>query len=93
MIAGTLVALGRLAPGAGRWLKRGSIVALGGIDTPASYRYACTYQPPHVKQILTHLRTRYGVPVTPAQIGGHYRRYSGDMSELGRGEILEWTTG
>lgn len=92
MIAGTFVAMGRLAPDAGRWMKRGSIIALGGVEISATYRYACTYRPPHVRQILNYLRGRYGVPVTPAHVGGAFRRYSGDLAEQGKGEILEWTT-
>ena len=41
--------------------------------------------------MLTRLRARYRLPVKRAHLTGLYRRYSGDMAELGKGEILEWT--
>jgi hypothetical protein len=75
----------------GRWTKRGSIVALAGITIPSTFRYACTYQPVHLRLTLLRLRTRYGLPVTPLHLNGFYRRYSGDLGDLGRGEILAWT--
>ena len=31
-----------------------------------------------------------GVPVADRYIGGRYERYSGDLAELGKGEILQW---
>lgn len=90
MIAGTVVLFGQAGPGVGRFLKRGSIVALGRIERPATFRYACTYRPPHVALLLTYLRSRAGVPVPDRYITGRYERYSGDMAELGSGEILQW---
>ena len=91
MIAGSLVVAGRAGRGAGLWLKRGSLVVLGGVEPPSSYRFACTYRPPHLGLVLTRLRDQYGAPLTKRQITGQYRRYSGDLAELGKGEILEWT--
>ena len=90
MIAGTLVVFGRTGERAGRGSKRGSIVALGGIEVPVTYWYACTYEPPHVRLLLTYLRRRYGLNVEDRMIGGRYRRHCGDAGNPGRGEILEW---
>ena len=90
MIAGTVVVFGKAGPGAGRFLKRGSIVALASIDRPATFRYACTYRPPHVGLLLRYLRGRAGVPVADRYVAGKYERYSGDLAELGKGEILQW---
>jgi formylmethanofuran dehydrogenase subunit C len=90
MIAGTVVVSGTAGPGAGRFLKRGSIVALGDIEPPATFRYACTYQPPHVALLLRYLRLRCGVDVAEQRLTGRYDRYSGDLAELGKGEILRW---
>ena len=90
MIAGTVVVFGKAAAGAGRFLKRGSLVALGAIERPATFRYACTYRPPHLPVLLRYLRARYGLAVAEPQITGRYARYSGDLAELGRGEILQW---
>ena len=91
MIAGTLVAFGDVGPFPGLWSKRGSIVALGRLDVPATYHYACTYQPPHLRLLLRRLETRYHLPVEPRHFAGFYHRYSGDLAELGKGEILTWT--
>jgi len=90
MIAGTAVVFGKAGPGAGRFLKRGTIVALGAIDRPATFQYACTYRPPHIPLLLGYLRARYGLPVSDRQLHGRYDRYSGDMAEIGKGEILRW---
>ena len=91
MIAGTIVAFGPLGPTAGLWSKRGSLVALGTATIPSTYRYACTYQPIHLRLLFTRLRERYRLPVEERHVSGRYRRYSGDLADLGKGEILEWT--
>ncbi len=85
------MAFGALGAAAGLWSKRGTIVALGDVAIPPTYRYACTYQPTHLRVVLTRLRTVYGLPVDERHLSGHYRRYSGDLAELGKGEILAWT--
>lgn len=90
MIAGTLVVLGTTGNRPGRGNRRGTIVGLGGITPPDTYRYACTFRPPHLRVLLLHLRRRHGVAVTDAALGGRYRRFCGDLGEPGRGEILEW---
>jgi formylmethanofuran dehydrogenase subunit C len=91
MIAGTLLALGPVGelPGIGN--KRGSIIAAGGIDVPASYRLACSYEPPHVRLLLTSLQRRFGFPCDPGVLAGRFDRYCGDAGDPGKGEILVWT--
>jgi formylmethanofuran dehydrogenase subunit C len=91
MIAGTVIVLGDTGPAPGLWSKRGSIVALGPIEIPPTYRYACTYQPDHLRLTLLRLRKRYDLAVDERYVSGYYRRYSGDLADLGRGEILAWT--
>jgi formylmethanofuran dehydrogenase subunit C len=91
MIAGTVVVFGSAGADPGLWSKRGTVVALGRITPPATYVYACTCQPAYLRLLLTRLRVRYGLPVRPRHLNGLYRRYSGDMAELGKGEILVWT--
>jgi formylmethanofuran dehydrogenase subunit C len=90
MIAGTLVVFGSTGYAAGRRSKRGSIVAIGGIDVPATYRYACTFRPPHVRLVMTYLSRRYGFAVDERVLDGRYRRYCGDAGDPGKGEILQW---
>ena len=90
MIAGSLIVLGRAGDGPGRHSKRGSILVVGGVAVPATYRYACTYRPPHVQLTMTYLRRRYGLRIDDRVVGGRYRRYCGDEGDPGKGEILEW---
>lgn len=90
VIAGTLVVLDDIGPEAGRGNKRGSLVAGGAIEVPASYRYACTYEPPYLRLLARYLRSR-GVDVT--RLEGPYRRYCGDAGALGKGEILHRAPG
>lgn len=92
MIAGSVVILGDATGEVGRWSKRGSIVALGTVKVPITYRYACTYQPVHVRLTLRRLRARYSLPLEDRHVVGRYRRYSGDLADIGRGEILAWST-
>ena len=90
-IAGTVLVFGNAGRSPGLGSKRGSVVALGRIEIPPTYRYACTYQPDHLRLTLLRLRARHGIKVEDRHVTGLYRRYSGDMGELGRGEILAWT--
>jgi formylmethanofuran dehydrogenase subunit C len=92
MIAGTVVVFGPAGADTGLWSKRGSVVALGSITAPPTYFYACTCQPVYLRLLLTRLRSTYGLPVRTRHLNGSYRRYSGDMAESGKGEILEWTS-
>jgi len=90
MIAGTVVVFGQAGTDSGLWSKRGTLLAFGRITIPVTYTYACTYQPVHLRLLLSRLRSRFGLPVRPRHLNGFYRRYSGDMAELGKGEILTW---
>ena len=91
MIAGTVIACGRTGPSPGLGSKRGSVVALGETEIPPTYRYACTYRPEHLRLTFLRLRVQYDFPVEERHLTGFYRRYSGDLADLGRGEILAWT--
>jgi formylmethanofuran dehydrogenase subunit C len=91
MIAGTVIVFGNTGTAPGRWSKRGSIVALGPVTIPPTYRYACTYRPDHLRLTLLRLRRRFDLAIEERYISGFFRRYSGDLADLGKGEILEWT--
>jgi len=90
MIAGNIIVSGAMGEGVGVGNKRGTIVALGGVRVPPTYAFACTYRPPHLSLMLLSLRARFDLPVDDAHLHGLYRRYSGDLAEIGKGEILEW---
>ena len=89
MIAGSLFVCGRLGARAGAGMKRGSIVALGGLGASLlpTFRYACYYHPTFLPLYLRHLQ-EWGMPVTLQQVEGLYRRYTGDITTVGKGEIL-----
>jgi formylmethanofuran dehydrogenase subunit C len=95
MIAGSIVVLGELGIRTGTAMKRGTIIAYGGNDSPPpllpTFRFDCTYRPPWIELYLRQL-ARWGFAVPDAFHGGVYRRYSGDLTELGKGEILAWTS-
>ena len=90
LIAGTVIVLGRVGMEPAFASKRGSLVVCGGVEVPVTYRYACDYEPPHVRLMLTHVTRRYGVTIAPGVVGGRYRRYCGDAGTVAKGEILEW---
>src|SRR2546427_12750772 len=88
MIAGTAVVFGETGSDAGRWTKRGSIVACGPVARPATFRYACTYRPPHVRLLLLYLRERRGVGVARRWVTGGDEPHCGGPAELGKGGKL-----
>jgi formylmethanofuran dehydrogenase subunit C len=87
MLAGTLLVFGRvgLRPGAG--LKRGSIVAFHPLELLPTFRFDCRYKPGFLRLVLQSLRQR-GLDIRDEFMSGYYRRYSGDLTALGKGEIL-----
>jgi formylmethanofuran dehydrogenase subunit C len=87
MLAGTVVVLGQLGWRAGAGMKRGTIVSCRPAELLPTFSYACSYRPVLLRLLLAHLRAR-GLPVTDAQLGGRYRRWSGDAVEMNRGEVL-----
>jgi formylmethanofuran dehydrogenase subunit C len=89
IIAGTVIVLGDTGAEPATGSKRGSLVVGGRVEVPETYRYACTFDAPHVRLALTHVARRYGVHVDPRFVTGPYRRYSGDAGTVARGEILQ----
>lgn len=93
MLAGTIL-LGT-APQCplGVGMKRGTIVLLE--PPPANtlfpgphFDYAVRYEPTFLRVLLKHLEQTAGWPVSAPLLAASYDRYSGDMLEGGRGEIL-----
>jgi len=52
-----------------------------------TFRYNCAYRPTFLRYYLRRLH-EWGLPVTPEQVEGIFRRYTGDITTLGKGEIL-----
>lgn len=93
IIAGTVIVIGDIGTEPAHGNKRGTLVGGDGVDVPVTYRYACDYEPPHVRLALTYLDRRYALSIYPRRIDGRYRRYCGDAGTVAKGEILEWLPG
>ncbi|HKV52283.1 MAG TPA: formylmethanofuran dehydrogenase subunit C [Gemmatimonadaceae bacterium] len=88
MIAGNVIVLGSAGEDAGRFNKRGTIAVFGRVSIPPTYRFACTYRPPHIAVTVVHLRSHRGLAIADDTPTTRFHRYGGDLAELGRGEIL-----
>jgi formylmethanofuran dehydrogenase subunit C len=91
MLAGTVVVLGSLGirPGAG--MKRGTIVAQTAPALLPTFKFDCEYRPTWLSVYWRRLHD-WSFSVPEELLNGRYRRYSGDFTELGKGEILVWTS-
>jgi formylmethanofuran dehydrogenase subunit C len=88
MIAGSIIVLGQLGARAGAGNKRGSIVVFGGSpEILPTYRYECTLRPVFLRYYLQRLR-EWGLSAPMELADGNFRRYSGDLTSVGKGEIL-----
>jgi len=88
MIAGSIFVFGRLGARAGAGMKRGTIVALADhAELLPTFRYDCRFQPVFLCHYLLRLR-EWGLPIGDEYFEGFYRRYHGDVTALGKGEIL-----
>lgn len=87
MLAGTLIALGGIGAEAGLGNKRGSLVSGRAVEPLASYSFATRFRPPALGLQLRRVR-ELGLTVDGALLHGMWARWSGDRTELGRGEIL-----
>ena len=87
MLAGTVIALGGIGPEAGLGNKRGSLVSGRPVEVLPPYAFATRFRPPALGLQLLRAR-ELGVTVDDALLRGAWARWSGDRTELGRGEIL-----
>jgi formylmethanofuran dehydrogenase subunit C len=87
MLAGTLIALGGIGEEAGLGNKRGSLVSGRPLEPLPAYAFAARFQPPALRLQLRRAR-ELGLTVADALVRGTWARWSGDRTELTRGEIL-----
>lgn len=90
MIAGTLIVGGDLGPHPGLLMRRGTLLAGGRLELLPTFRYACAYRPGFLPLLMRSLE-RQGFEPARRLATGHVRLFAGDFTELGRGEILQWT--
>jgi len=88
MIAGSIIVSGRLGARTGAGMKRGTIVALADhAELLPTFRYDCRFQPTFLRYYLLQLQA-WGMSIGDEYFEGFYRRYNGDVTALGKGEIL-----
>jgi formylmethanofuran dehydrogenase subunit C len=87
MLAGTVIALRGIGAEAGLGNKRGSLVSGTAVAPLPGYAFASRFHPPALGLQLRRVR-ELGLSVGDALLWGTWARWSGDRTELGRGEIL-----
>ncbi|MGH7194089.1 MAG: formylmethanofuran dehydrogenase subunit C [Candidatus Saccharimonadales bacterium] len=90
MKGGSLFLLSGAEIRTGAWMSRGTIVSLAPLRLLPTFSYACTYQPPFLRLYARHLAT-WGITLPHDGAAGVYRRYTGDTSVPGKGELLIWS--
>ncbi|MEW6622982.1 MAG: formylmethanofuran dehydrogenase subunit C [Bacillota bacterium] len=91
MLGGTLVLAGGCGYGVGAQMSRGSIISLEEVEILPTFHYCCTYEPVLIN-LLANSISRLGLNINLAEgwAADNYRRYMGDITELGKGELLVW---
>lgn len=89
MIAGSIFLFGETGIRFGAGMKRGTIALFGPArpEMLPTFRFACVYRPTFVRLYLRHLQ-RQGFPLPDECLDAQFRRYCGDLLELGKGEVL-----
>ena len=89
MRGGTIFCYGSLGDRPGCLMERGSIVTYSEPKLLPTFTYNAVYNPTWLRVFLRDLeKKQYNIPVKKQHIEGLYRRYNGDLSELGKGEIF-----
>ncbi len=73
----------------GAWMVRGTIVSFAELQMLPTFTYACAYNPVFLNLYVKHL-AKLGFSIPSEGRAGVYRRYVGDASVPGKGEILVW---
>ena len=90
MVAGSLFVFGKTGARPGAGMKRGTLMAFGGLREGLlpTFSYSCTCKSPSfLRYYLRRLRA-WGLPVPENLTTARYRRYTGDVTTIGKGEIL-----
>jgi formylmethanofuran dehydrogenase subunit C len=74
----------------GAWMKRGTIITLAPVPLLPSFLYSSAYVPSFIGMLARYL-TAFGLDLPHDSQRGMYRRYVGDTSVIGKGEILVWS--
>jgi formylmethanofuran dehydrogenase subunit C len=89
MKGGTIVLMSGAEIRTGAWMVRGTIVSLKPLRLMPTFSYACAYNPSFLRiYARSLLALGFSIPYETGE--GAYRRYTGDTSVPGKGEILVW---
>ena len=88
MQGGTIV-LGGAESRTGAWMMRGTIISLTQVPLLPTFPYSSSYNPIFMR-LLARILAEHGIEIPCAEQDGVYRRYTGDLSVPGKGEILVW---
>jgi formylmethanofuran dehydrogenase subunit C len=87
MLGGTLFLCGAAGIRTGAWMSRGTILALEPIRLLPTFVYACTFEPGFLRLLITQVQDSCMLQSGQAQ-NFRVKRYTGDTSGPGKGEIL-----
>lgn len=90
MIAGSVYVFGKCGKRVGAGMKRGTIVVFNELELLPTFSYNISYFPNFLNVAFKHLERDYGVKIPDQAYNSDYKRYTGDNTELGKGEILIW---
>jgi len=89
MKGGTIFLMAGAELRTGAWMTRGTIVSLAPIPLLPTFPFACAYNPTFLRLYAKYLQA-LGYTIPCEALAGAYRRYTGDTSVPGKGEILIW---
>jgi formylmethanofuran dehydrogenase subunit C len=89
MKGGTILLMGGAEIRTGAWMVRGTIICLTPVRLMPTFSYACAYNPTFLRLYARTLAAQ-GFAIPCEGSAGAYRRYTGDTSVPGKGEILVW---
>jgi formylmethanofuran dehydrogenase subunit C len=90
MKGGTIVLMSGAEIRTGAWMIRGTIISLTPLRLLPTFGEACDYDPVFLRLYAKHL-AGFGLTLPIGPEAGSYRRFVGDSSVPGKGEILVWT--
>jgi formylmethanofuran dehydrogenase subunit C len=89
MKGGTIILMGGAEIRTGAWMIRGTIVSLTPLRLLPTFSHSCDYNPTFLRLYAKYLQT-VGLVIPTDIDSGSYRRFVGDTSVPGKGEVLIW---
>lgn len=89
MKGGTIVLMGGAEIRTGAWMVRGTIICLTPVRLLPTFSRTCVFNPAFLRLYAKHLG-QFGYELPADSKMGSYRRFVGDTSVPGKGEILVW---